>query len=62
VPQWTMCGALLTGLRSLGALAFCAEAWSRSWAAEKLGYLVRQDRRRELITEVLELIQGKEPS
>ena len=29
---------------------------------EKLGYLVRQDRRRELITEVLELIQGKEPS
>jgi len=29
---------------------------------EKLGYLVRQDRRRELIAEVLELIQGKEPS
>jgi hypothetical protein len=28
---------------------------------EKLGYLVRQDRRRELITEVLELIQGNEP-
>jgi hypothetical protein len=36
VPQWTMCGALLTGLRSLGALAFCAEALSRSWETEKI--------------------------
>jgi hypothetical protein len=29
---------------------------------EKLGYLVRRDRRRELITEMLELIQRKQRS